>query len=183
VTGSIYQHNGGGGIPDRVAQGINETRLTGILAAQPQLTAPLTVIRGSDLLVDTQQNFDKHMLRTLERQNTALAHGPGYLVHVWELSSFAGSASTVSLRNPLPGDRVIPRPSRLPVAAPAPPPPPPPGAVPEAAPAPPQARGQRPTPVTPIPAGRQSSHASPTGRIAGRVVNNMYLIGTTFRRN
>jgi hypothetical protein len=183
ITGAIYQHSGGGGIPDYVAQGINETRLHGLLSAQPYLTAPLSIIAGTDLNRDTQQNHDKQMLRKLERQSTALDHGPGYLVHVWELSSFAGSSSTVSLRSPVAGDRSLPRPTRIIAPPPAPPPPPPAGAPPAAPPPTVAAAAARQGPAPVRAQGRRTSYTPPQGRIPGRVVNAMYLIGTTFRRS
>jgi hypothetical protein len=182
VTGMIYQHSGAGGGADFAAQGINTTPLSGILASEPFLTAPLAPNYGQTLRADAAHNYDKGMLCKLERQNSPLIHGPGVLQHIWEGSSFAGSSSTVSLRATTFGDIPPPRPTR-PRPAPAPAPPAPPGAVlPVAAPSTPAPAARiQPPRVTSRPRAA-SATPPPSGRIPGTIAPYFYRVGTTFLR-
>ena len=125
VTGFVYQHAGAGGGLDLVALGVNETRLAGTLTTQPFLTAPLAPAFGFAGPADAWRNHDKGMLHALPRQNTPLRHGPGFLIHVWQGSSFAGSCSTTTLRSAT-SDDTLPARTTRPTNPGAPPPGPPP---------------------------------------------------------
>jgi hypothetical protein len=181
-TGFIYQHASAGGGVDYVSLGIDHTRLVGALAAQPRLTAPLAPAYGPGAPGDNWQNYDKQQQSKLERQSSPLPHGPGFLIHVWQGSSFAGSSSTTSLRDPQSTDIVPPRPTRQPAAA-APQPGPPPvdwsarffyGVTGR-----PVVNGTRPS----APTSRPTTTASPLPRIRGRITWDFYAGDTIFLRN
>lgn len=135
VTGFIYQHASIAVANEFVNLGIDPTRLTGTLPAEPSFTTPIARAYGNAIRGTAWSAHDKNMLGRLERQSSPIRNAPGFLIHVWDNSTFIGSASTVTLRDPLPTDEP-------PWPAPGPAPqPPPPGAPPPTPRPPPRPRG------------------------------------------
>lgn len=170
LTGYIYQHNSAAASTEHVLAGIDPARRSGTPATFPVLATPFIAAYGFNLSGQAWPAQDKNLQSTLYWQSSPLGNPAGFVEHAWSDLAFAGSCSTVSLRNALPGDVPPVAPTRPYV----PPPPPghgggiilhPPGGPPPRAPGAGVRLGSAPVPYNPsrYPIGFAASSSSGAG--------------------
>lgn len=159
LTDLTYDHSLGSGSSSEMIQlGIHPTPLTGILSAHPTLHTPIAPPYGNATLNQAWRYSDAQALRGRYIQQTPLANAQGHLHHILSGLTFAGSSSTVSLRDPTASD-AYPYPFSRPQPPPSPTSPTQPTPRP---PARPRIIHYHPTPrITPITTPRQPTIRTP----------------------